>query len=433
MKFEKYFFFKSLILILIITSFFIGYDQRDYAPGGAMVDFNDRIWPTLESFKTDLLFSINNYGSFQEGSYPLFYIINAYLNPFISNQEEFLLSVTIISFIVFIFFALLINKNFQQISKLDSFLISSSILLLPFYRTSAYWGSNENFGWLFFVLSIYFFLNVKNYKNADKKIKTIDITLFCFFSACALYIRPALVFLPMVYLLYLLFDNKKNDFFVASILYFIFSIPGFILIYKWGGLHDTNNWGSNYILDHHSYKYILKNTPILLSYFAFYFLPIVFIEYLNIGFKNFISKYTKVFLTTLIAMLFFWQLNFLNYLGEYTYGGGAILKLNYLLSSKNYFLLIISAVLGFTILYEILKENFKKNIIIILPIFIIYGFPKYLFQEYLEPLIFFIFFSGFLYTDLYKFYLHNILRSNIIIFLYFGLYLLASTYYKYYI
>ena len=88
MLFTK-FSFKIIVLLLVITSFFVGFIYKDFVPGGAAGGFENITWPLLQSFKNNFYFSITNYGSFGEGSYPLFYIINAYLNPFSSNKTYF--------------------------------------------------------------------------------------------------------------------------------------------------------------------------------------------------------------------------------------------------------------------------------------------------------------------------------------------------------
>ena len=143
--------------------------------------------------------------------------------------------------------------------------------------------------------------------------------------------------------------------------------------------------------DYHNYKFIIRNIPILLSYFAFYFFPVLIIEYLHIGIKKFSLKYFKPFFSAILLLLFLWQFNYLNYLGEFILGGGAILKLNYLIKAENFLLLLLASAIGFSIIYQILKENFKVNVSILLPVLIIYGFPNEIYQEYVEPLILFIF------------------------------------------
>ena len=62
---------------------------------------------------------------------------------------------------------------------------------------------------------------------------------------------------------------------------------------------------------------------------------------------------------------------------------------------------------------------------------VIYGFPRFLYQEYVEPLILIIFFLT-LKTDLQKWYFKNISFSNFILLAYFTLYLLGSIYFKHF-
>ena len=420
--------FKLFILLSVITSFFIGFFFRDLSPGGAQGDFNARTWFLLQSFKDDFYFTIQNYGKFGDAAYPFFYIFNAYINPFSANKVQFLISNTFISFFVFIIFALLLKKNFPKIHLIDCYLSSSVILLLPFFRSTAYWGTTENLGWLLLLLSLFFFTKIRLNREV-KKINYFDVFVFCFLSSCALYTRPSLIFLPISYMLYLFLINKNFRVILASILFYsILSIPAFILFFLWGGFFDMKNIDPEIIVAH-SYVFIIKNIPIILSYFAFYFLPILFIETKEIGIKNFSLKYIKPFILSFFVLIFLWKLNYLNYLIDLKYGGGAILKLNFILLEKNLFLMLISSALGFSLIYTFLKENFKYNICTIFPIFLIYGFPQYLFQEYLEPLIIFIFFSGMLKIYLKDVFNKNIGITNLTTITYFSLYLVAATYY----
>ena len=312
-------------------------------------------------------------------------------------------------------------------------LTASLILLLPFYRSSAYWGTTENFAWLFLILSFIFFLDIKENYTKDLKTKVTTTILLCFFSSCALYIRPAFIFWPISFFIYLFLVNKDKKIIITSLLsYLIFSIPGFILIFTWGNVYDSQNMTMN-LEDYHNYKNIIKNIPILLSYFAFYLFPILIIEVLDIGINKFLSKYKNIFLLAFSSLLILWQAGFLDYLGNFTYGGGAILKLNYLIKSENFILLLLSSALGFSVLWEVIKENYKINISIVIPIFIIYGFPTMLFQEYVEPLILILFYSGILQTKLNQIYFNKFLLSSIITSVYFSAYLIGATYYKHFI
>ena len=80
---------------------------------------------------------------------------------------------------------------------------------------------------------------------------------------------------------------------------------------------------------------------------------------------------------------------------------------------------------------RLFKEDAKNNMVILLPMLIIYGFPKLLYQEYVEPLILIIFFLA-LKTNLQKIYFNNISLSNFVFLLYFLIYLIGSIFFKHF-
>ena len=438
MLLNKNIFFKTSIICLIFISFFLGYFLRENAVGGGK-EFYLISWPIIQSFKEDFLFTIQNYTTLDIGGgvdfqIPFSHMINAYLNPFSDNIVHFQLSTTIISFTIFFIFAFVLKKAFLNINIFDILLTSSVILLLPFFRTSAFWGKNENYGWLFFILALYFFSEIKKniYKDPDNRDKLIIIS-FCFTSACALYARQLLFFLPISYLLYLFVNRANRKIILISIISFsILAIPGLLVILSWMDIFKTVN-----LLNPGIFEWaigpgnILKNIPILLSFFGFYFLPILIIELLNSGFKDFYSKYYKSFFLSLIIFISLSQTNLLNYLGDYTISGGAVLKVNYLIQKNNFHLFFVFSSLGFSILIGLFKENAKNNLVILIPMIIVYCFPTLMFQEYHEPLILLMFFLT-LKTNLQKIYFKNISLSNFIFLSYFTIYLAGSIYFKHF-
>jgi len=433
MNLNKEVLLKFIIVFLISVSFFLGYFLRENAAGGGL-EFYNLSWPIIQSFKSDFLFTINNYGSFGDGTIPFSHIINAYLNPFSDIDAHFQLSITVISFVIFFIFALILNKIFSDIKFIDILLTSSAILLLPMFRTSAFWGKNENYGWLFFMLALYFFFEIKkNITKVPENKDLLNVVLFCFTSACALYARQMLIFLPVSYLLYLFFYNANKKIIITAIVAFgIFAIPGFLLIWIWGDIYDTKYLASDQVYGHWFHpKYILFNIPILLSFFGFYLLPILMIEFLNSGFNDFSNKYFKSFFFAIITLTILSQVNLLDYLGNYTLSGGAILKVNYLIQKNNFFLLLVFSAIGFSILMRFFKEDIKNNAIVLVPLFIPYCLPQLLYQEYVEPLILIIFFLA-LKTDLHKIYFKNVSLSNFVFLSYFVVYLIGSIYFKHF-
>ena len=98
------FFFKVTVICLISISFFLGYFLRENSAGGG-TEFYELSWPIIQSFKEDFLSTIKNYGSFRDYTIPFSHILNAYVNPFSNDIENFQLSITIISFSIFLIMA----------------------------------------------------------------------------------------------------------------------------------------------------------------------------------------------------------------------------------------------------------------------------------------------------------------------------------------
>ena len=426
-------FLKITAITSISVSFFLGYIFRENSTGGGP-EFYKLSWPIIQSFKENFLYTIKNYGIFHDYTIPFSHIINAYLNPFSDVITNFQLSITIISFITFLIFALAVKRIFSSINFIDILLTSSVFLLLPFFRTSAFWGKNENYGWLFLILALYFFSKIKkDMHNNSKHVEILNIFFFCFTSACALYARQALAFLPISYFLYLFFNKANKKIIITSVISFsIFAIPSLLLIMIWGNVFDIKNQGSGSFFGWWiNFSHIFKNFPILLSFWGFYLLPFLFIELLNSNLKFIFNNYFKSFLFSLITFIFLLNMNLLDYLGEYTIAGGAILKVNYLIEKNNFLLLLVFSSIGFSILVRLFKENPRNNATILLPILVIYGFPNLLYQEYFEPLILIIFFLA-LDTDMQKKYFNKISLSNFVFISYFAIYLIGSIYFKHF-
>ena len=120
---NRHFFFKILVICSIFISFFLGYFLRENAVGGGQ-EFFRLSWPIIQSFKQDFLFTLKNYAQFSDGTIPFSHIINAYLNPFSDVIENFQLSTTIISFVIFFIFALILKKTFTRVNFIDILFIT---------------------------------------------------------------------------------------------------------------------------------------------------------------------------------------------------------------------------------------------------------------------------------------------------------------------
>jgi len=422
MKFKKNF-LNYFIIFFSIISYFILFFLKKYSIAGAQIDFNSFYFRNIQNFKNDFLNSIYNYGSLGDANYPFDYIFHGFLNPFSQDENFYLLSTLFIGFLTFVIFALALKKN--EFSSLQSFSLASLILLLPWFSGRAYWGTSLNLGYLLLVIAFYFFINVKREKlYLNKK----NIFFLCFFSSLALYTRNSFIFFPIYIVLYMIINKFTFRSQLNLILtYLFFSIPGLFLIFIWGDIHDTKNLQ---IHEFHNIKNILKNIPIILNYFFFYLWPIFLIQLKERGFRDFFYEYRNSFLVSflfLIGLSIFGHLEYLYFMQQ---GGGVILELGQYLNDKLNVIFILTSSLGFSLIYKFLKFDFKNNIILLLPLFLIFGFPSALYQDYFEPLIFFLFFLGFIQNDFTDLLKNNIYQTSAIYFLYFAIYNFSALLYK---
>ena len=418
---ETIFNFKQIIILLISISFFSGFYLRENIAGGAESDFLNLTYPAIIAFKNNFYDTLLNYGKFGEGSLPLFHILNAYLNPFIENQYLFQLSITLLSLInVYLFFEI-VKKKFS-LKNLDALLYASLFLLLPFFRSSAYWGLTENIGWLFLLLSIKNYIDLK-----EKNSEIIKIFYVCFFSSLALYTRPYLIFFPIFICINCLIKKKFKFFKYATLFYSIFSIPGFYLIYLWGGPLKIGPEQSINLLDYHNPSFILKNLLIFFSIFLFYSLPLE-ISKISQKFLRSNSYFIKYFIFILLFLIFLDYLNFLDYIKIMKMGGGAFLKINHFIFKDNIIFFLITSSIGVLIILNyFLISNSNKVLFLSIMIFC---FPKFIFQEYFEPLIIIVLFCLIDFNKKNKFLISK--NKTLFIFTgYFVSYYLLSYLYRY--
>ena len=419
---------KLSILTAIYLSYIFGFFLRENIAGGAEKDFINLTWVGILSFKDNFLETIFNYGAIGEGSTPMFHIINAYLNPFTYSQYAFQASITLLSILNVIFFSQLIKDKFK-LSNIDSYLYSSIFLLLPFYRSSAFWGLTENLGWLFLILSIKFYLDVD--KQIPTKLKS-KIFLTCLFSSLALYTRPYLIFFPIFILLNLIVKKQYSLLKYWISFFSLFAIPGLILLYIWGGsvYLGVGEEKINFIQEYHQPKFILKNLVIFASIFFFYFAPFHIINYSK-KFKLPSRQKIKIFSLILLLLLLLNYFNTFDYLNYNKLGGGAFLKINQIIFNENLIFFLFISYLGIISIINFLEKS-KNNFVLLFSVLLIYCTPRYIYQEYFEPLFIILFFTLFnLGRGVDKLIKKD---QTILIFIIFYVgYYFSSLYYRYYV
>lgn len=387
----------SLILIislLIIISFFVGFslNENSAGAGGYKGDFGEFIWPNLQLFRENIftnMFSEN----YTDSRTPVAYILHALINPFTSNQESFRLTVFIISLFCPFFLFLNLKLKFYTEKKYFLFLLSLLLLLSPYFRTSAFWGLNENYGLLTLLISFYFYQKII-LKTKSREIKYYEIFLIAFSSSLCFYFDQKLLIFPLI-LFFLIITNININIklkITTFLLYFVFGLPALYMFYKWQGILPMNALAARKT----NAQLNLLNLGYASSIIFFYIIPFLMIEkklltnLMSFLKKNFFLYFTP-FLIYLVIILFF--SNF--YEDNSSIGRGVFFKLANVLFVNSNIKFLFTALIFFISWLAInyfLRENFFDKLFYFYFLFIsLFIYP--IFQEYFDPLILILIFT----------------------------------------
>ena len=403
-NYNKLNFFKLLSIFLIILSlilFFYGFlvEENSAGAGGFKGDFAN-FWITLQTFlNNDILTSVKISGEVvmpgQERLYissrpPLIFIINKLFNPFIETKIIFIRSIFFFSLLAPILFYYSLKIKYPKINNIILILLSCTILLSPYFRTSSYWALEENYGIVFIFIS---FILLEKF-CIEKKIrilsKLIKLFFLTFVSSLCVYFDQKLLIIPLFCFLKIIFSNQEKFLkYLTFLLYFIFSIPFLYLIVLWGNIIPTIDAATRTI----GHNFYLSHAGFSITIIGFYFIPIFFFKNENI------IKLIKSYFMNNKNLLFF--LLFLIYLflsifiddyqnTKYTFLGKGIIHKISLLFFSNILIQKIFIYFNFIFFYFIIAIFLNKNLtnILILFYFVISSIFTYpILQEYYDPLI----------------------------------------------
>lgn len=412
-----------ITIITIFSSYFVGFFFREISNGAGHTDLQYHIWLLVNDFKNDFYRTLINYSSYKEATFPFFHIIQAFLNPLKSKAIYYSFFNTVLNLIILVIFFIFLKKRniFKNENDKSLILIATLLLLSPWFRSSSFWGMTENFSLFFLIPTLIFFS-----KLCENKITTkTNIILTCFICL-TIYSRQQYVFFPLAHLIILAIDKSKKNLINAILIYIIFSIPGIYTYNLWGVFENISRATS--ASDYISIKNIYINLPKISSIMFFYLIPIIFLNY-----KKFYSIFIKrkfiiIFIVTLIfELIIFKKINYDRY------GGGYIVKFNIIFFKDNIYLILIISSLFFSILVYFYKLFNYRYYVTLFLIFLIIGLPKYLFQEWFDPIYIFVYYL-FLPTSIIKNNKLNEIKSIYFLIIWESLILLiAIVYYHYFL
>jgi hypothetical protein len=402
-------FYYYFLGVLLYLSLIFGFVFNENLTGGA---YNDYITHREIIYK----FSVNFIETFfqfdKEGTRhsPFLLIILSYFKKLgISDLVIRLINLHILLLTIFFFYKCL-KVKFKSSNSITLYLISLLLFLSPTFRSLSIWPDSRLYGVLFFVISIYFYLNFIKEKNDIKKFK---FALFNTFYLClASYFSPNFSLFVIFYLLTFLNHYKITmHLFIIILFNFFLSVPAlyyvfFLKIFFF--LTPVSLAGESLVALNIANKIILISSVFLFHYIPFFFLA-----------KN---KYKiNIKYLIILGLLFAICVHFFNYSLDFT-GGGIIYKFSNILFNNNYFLYFFSF-LGVTLIFSLCYKSMNNFLLILL---LILGNPQLeIYHKYYEPMLLIMFFTLFninidnqllkkripiLYTFSFLFLIANLMR-----------------------
>ena len=382
----------NLLFSLLSLSLFLGLFLNEDASGiGTSNDFKNT-WEYVELLSNGYFIDSSQWTRLLPFHYIFLSILNEITDSIFSVRFLFCL----LSLSIPILFYLNLKIKYPTIIKGKLIILSSIIIMLPFFRSSAIWPNPHLLSIIFLLISIYFF---QKWKIESKKIIDINLILHVIFLAFAVYTRRYYVFLFLYYFLYYFQNLNLKNFYIITFFIFLLSLPGFILIFNFPFYLQSSGFSLKF------YNTIL----IIPSIFLLYILPFLKLDFFNLNNKG----------SNLILIFSLFLVIFLSLFFDYNpkLGGGYFMKISNIFLKENYFFYITSLI-GIYVLTKISLIK-KENIFLIILIFLTFS-NNYMFQKYFEPLWFIILF---LILDLN--FLKTCLKSKfqiIIVFIFFTAY-----------
>ena len=373
-NYEKY--LSIIIFFATIISFFIGFLLRENSAGGGLIDLSHE-WHNYLLLKQDILGFL--YGNYEASRFPLFHILNLKLNPFIIFKFDFILSFFIYSFILILTYYYCLVFTFKNQQKHIIFLLLSILLLSPYFRTSSFWGLQENLAYIFFLASFALY--------EKKKIKLLVI----FVSFLSFYSDQKFIFVPAIFFFkYLNKDqifNKENFKLLAYCI--ILFLPAMLVFYIWGGLtKDETTSGVN------EFATRPQNILFSLNIIFLYLIPFFLLKYNKFNLNELFNRKNIIFYFLFVILYFFIRTFYID-VSLPVSGGWAfkvfinLFNLNTPIAEIIYFFISFLSFLVIFSYFKILKISLLNKMILLFLIFYVL-FIEIVFQEYFDPLMLFI-------------------------------------------
>tara|TARA_A100001011_G_scaffold6210_1_gene7149 strand:- start:488 stop:1756 length:1269 start_codon:yes stop_codon:yes gene_type:complete len=374
--------FNYFFIILISVSFLLGFYLNEDSAGGGKIDLYEHEWDNLVLFKNTPLLEALTSLKYESSRTPLFLIIHKY-NFFINEIDDLRFSTFIFGWIIFGLLYCCLKIIFKNGNNSLILLISSFILLSPYFRSSVFWANQEHLSILFFIISLIFF---KLCWNKEEKINNYFLyaSLSSLFAFLSFYSDQKFFFMSIIVYLYFVRNNSLKFFIFFSFLNLAFFLPTIYLFSKWGGIVPVE---SQYRMEN-----TWSNLNIVISNIGIYFIPLFLVFISQEKFKKItLNKYELVFFIISGIILFLFLPN-----DPSKEGSGILFRLISIIYLKEYFLIdwqifkFIYFMINLFFLYLLLifLKKSINNFIIISSFCLIFCLTWFTYQSYVDPVFF---------------------------------------------
>ena len=364
--------------VLLFLSILFSYIILEDTIGGAKNDFifhKKFIILFAEDFKNTL----SNYGKGEllARNSPVFYIFLSLIYKIgIGLDNLKFLNIVSIPILVYVFYSCL-RIQFKNINTHLLIFLSFVVLLSPTVRSLLVWPYPILYGFIFFLLSVKFYLKFTKVKK--NKIKEAYKNIL--FLALASYITPnfSVFVIFFLYKFFLEFKNSKYFFYIIALNCFL-AIPAFLHYY----INDFYFFNAPVSTIGLSDQLNISNKIVIISsLILFYFIPFInkkMLGKMSYGFKD-LKKQSILILFFLISVYFF------SYPSG-NFGGGIFYHLSQNLFANNIFLFVIFFLSIF--LFQTANLINLNNLLLFLCL-ILYNLQASIYHKYFDPLLLFIF------------------------------------------
>ncbi len=364
--------------VLLFLSIVFSYIILEDTIGGAKNDFifhKKFIILFAEDFKNTL----SNYGKGEllARNSPVFYIfLSLIYKSGIGLDNLKFLNIISIPILVYVFYSCL-RIQFKNINTHLLIFLSFVVLLSPTVRSLLVWPYPILYGFIFFLLSVKFYLKF----TKVKKNKINEAYKNILFLALASYITPnfSVFVIFFLYKFFLEFKNSKYFFYIIALNCFL-AIPAFLHYY----INDFYFFNAPVSTIGLSDQLNISNKIVIISSLVlFYFIPFInkkMLGKMSYGFKD-LKKQSILILFFLISVYFF------SYPSG-NFGGGIFYHLSQNFFANNIFLFVIFFLSIF--LFQTANLINLNNLLLFLCL-ILYNLQASIYHKYFDPLLLFIF------------------------------------------